>query len=444
MMKRVFIRTFGCQMNEYDSERMLAMLKDEYAPCEEIKEADLILVNTCSVRQKAEEKVYGLVGRLKHLKRKRPELIIGVCGCVAQQEGPRLLKRLPHVDMVLGPQGVYRLLEALERVRKGQGPVVDTSFLKDFRPPLVLPELNGVRPVKAFVTIMQGCDNFCTYCVVPYTRGREKSRPPEEILREIECLVRQGVREVTLLGQNVNSYGRKEKGFPSFAALLKEVASIPGLWRIRFTTSHPKDLDEELMRCLAEVPQVCEHLHLPVQAGSNRVLKKMHRGYTREEYLAKVSRLREICPDITLSTDVIVGFPGERPEDFCQTLSLLEEVRYAEIFSFKYSDRPLARARNFEDKVPEEEKAARLAQVHSLQNQITREINASFIGKEVEVLVEGPSGGNPALWTGRTRSNHVVNFEGPAGLKGALVYVLIEGCGQHSLRGRYIKTINSV
>jgi tRNA-2-methylthio-N6-dimethylallyladenosine synthase len=245
------------------------------------------------------------------------------------------------------------------------------------------------------------------------------------------------VREVTLLGQNVNSYGRKEKGFPSFATLLREVAAIPGLWRVRFTTSHPKDLTEDLMRCFAEVPEVCEHLHLPMQSGADRVLKRMNRGYTRADYLHKVKRLREMCPDIILTTDIIVGFPGETEDDFQETLSLLEEVRYAEIFSFKYSDRPFARARNFADKLPEEVKAERLARVHELQARITREINESFIGKEVEVLVEGKSPGNPELWTGRTRSNHVVNFAGPDGLKGHLVYVLIEGAGQHSLRGRF-------
>ncbi len=435
-MKKVFVRTFGCQMNEYDSERMLALIRDEYVPCQEPKEADLILVNTCSVRRKAEEKVYGLVGRLKHLKKNRPQLIIGVCGCVAQQEGENILKRLPHVDLVLGPQAIWRLPEALARIQRGEGPVVDVSFRKEFRQPLIFPELNGTRPVKAYVTIMQGCDNFCSYCVVPYTRGREISRPPEDILAEIECLVRQGVKEVTLLGQNVNSYGRKEKNYPTFAELLREIARIPGLLRIRFTTSHPKDLDEDLMRCLAEIPQVCEHLHLPAQAGSNRILKLMNRGYTKEDYLAKVKRLREICPEIALTTDIIVGFPGEREEDFQETIQLLQEVRYDEIFSFKYSDRPLARATRFEEKVPEEEKARRLAIVHQVQEKITREINESYVGREVEVLVEGKSPGNPELWTGRTRTNHVVNFSGPAGLKGQLVHVLIEGCGQHSLRGR--------
>ncbi len=429
-------------MNEYDSERMLALLRDEYIPCTDLKEADLIIVNTCSVRKKAEEKVYSLVGRLKHLKREHKTVIIAVTGCVAQQEGKNLLKRLPHVDLILGPQAIYRIREHLKTVIAGEGPVVDVSLEKDFQQPLIFPELDGTRPVKAFVTIMQGCDNFCSYCVVPYTRGREISRPPEEILAEVEYLVSKGVREVTLLGQNVNSYGRKEKGFPKFSELLREVASINGLWRIRFTTSHPKDLTEDLMRCFVEVPEVCEHLHLPVQSGSDRILKLMHRRYTRAEYLEKINKLKNICPEIALTTDIIVGFPGESEEDFEKTLSLLEEVRYAEIFSFKYSDRPFARSSSFEGKLPEEIKKARLFRVHELQKRITQEINESFIGKEVEVLVEGYSPTNPRLWTGRTRTNHVVNFEGPKGLKGSLVYVLIEGTGHHSLRGRFKRMVN--
>ncbi|HIE33141.1 MAG TPA: tRNA (N6-isopentenyl adenosine(37)-C2)-methylthiotransferase MiaB, partial [Thermodesulfobacteriaceae bacterium] len=296
--RKVFIKTFGCQMNEYDSERMLALVGEEYKPCETPEEADLILVNTCSVRAKAEAKVYSFVGRFKHLKKKKSDLVIGVTGCVAQQEGERILKRLPHVDLVLGPQNIYRLPEALEKILQGQGPVVLTEMRKDFKPPLVLARPDGSRPVKAQVTIMQGCDNFCSYCVVPYVRGREVSRPPEDILREIECLVSQGVREVTLLGQNVNSYGKKERGYPTFAELIRLIAEIPDLWRIRFTTSHPKDLGEDLMRAFSEVEKLCEHLHLPVQSGSSRILKLMNRGYTREEYLEKVKKLREICPEI--------------------------------------------------------------------------------------------------------------------------------------------------
>lgn len=441
--RKVFIKTFGCQMNEYDSERMLALVGEEYKPCETPEEADLILVNTCSVRAKAEAKVYSFVGRFKHLKKKKSDLVIGVTGCVAQQEGERILKRLPHVDLVLGPQNIYRLPEALEKILQGQGPVVLTEMRKDFKPPLVLARPDGSRPVKAQVTIMQGCDNFCSYCVVPYVRGREVSRPPEDILREIECLVSQGVREVTLLGQNVNSYGKKERGYPTFAELIRLIAEIPDLWRIRFTTSHPKDLGEDLMRAFSEVEKLCEHLHLPVQSGSSRILKLMNRGYTREEYLEKVKKLREICPEIAFTTDIIVGFPGETEEDFKATLSLLEEVQFDEIFSFKYSDRPYARAREFSDKVPEEVKAERLTRVHELQARITEEINRSYIGQKVEVLVEGPSETRPELFTGRTRSNHVVNFSAPEGLdlKGALVYVLIKGTGKHSLRGEYLDTI---
>ncbi|MBX6423638.1 tRNA (N6-isopentenyl adenosine(37)-C2)-methylthiotransferase MiaB [Thermosulfurimonas sp. F29] len=442
-MKRVFLKTFGCQMNEYDSERMLALLAGEYVPCEAPEEADLILINTCSVRRKAEEKVYSLVGRFRHLKARRPEVVVGVCGCVAQQEGERLVKRMPHVDLVLGTQNVHRLPEALREIEKGRRPLVLTEMRRDFVPPLILPSPDGRRPVKAQVTIMQGCDNFCSYCVVPYVRGREVSRPPEDILKEIECLVERGVREVTLLGQNVNSYGKKEPGFPTFAELIRLVAEIPGLWRIRFTTSHPKDLSEDLMRAFAEVDKLCEHLHLPVQSGSTRILRRMNRGYTRDEYLEKVRRLREICPEIALTTDIIVGFPGETEEDFRETLSLLEEVRFDEIFSFKYSDRPYARAREFSDKVPEEVKAERLERVHELQARITQEINRSYIGKTVEVLVEGPSETRPELLTGRTRTNHVVNFSAPEGLdlKGALVYVLIKDTGKHSLRGEYLKTV---
>ncbi len=436
-MKKVFIRTFGCQMNIYDSERMLAMLQPDYTPTQEWEEAQLILVNTCSVRAKAEQKVYSLVGRLKHLKRQRPEVIIGITGCVAQQEGENILKRLPHVDLVLGTQAIYRLPQHLKQIEAGHGPIVDIALGDDFTQPLVFPTTTEDLPVKAFVTIMQGCDNFCTYCIVPHTRGREISRPPEDILKEVEYLVSKGVREIILLGQNVNSYGRKEKRFPSFAELLRQVARIPGVWRVRFTTSHPKDLTEELMQTLAEIPEVCEYLHLPVQSGSNRILRLMNRGYTREDYLSKVKRLRQLCPDITLSTDIIVGFPGETEEDFQATLDLLEDVRYAEIFSFKYSDRPLARAKNFPSKVAEDVKTCRLAQVHKLQSRITREINESFIGQTVEVLVEGKSPKDKTLWTGRTRSHHVVNFIGPEGLKGHLVYVLIERAGQHSLRGQF-------
>ncbi|MBA2848759.1 tRNA (N6-isopentenyl adenosine(37)-C2)-methylthiotransferase MiaB [Thermosulfuriphilus ammonigenes] len=438
--RRVFIRTFGCQMNEYDSRRMLESLRPEYTPVSAPEDADLIILNTCSVREKAEVKVYSLAGRLKHLKRRRPDLIIAVCGCVAQQEGQRLVERMPHIDIVLGPQGIYRLREALAKVRAGEGPVVDTDIRDDFCLPSALsPE---VKAVKAFVTIMQGCNNYCSYCVVPYVRGPEISRRPGEILAEIRALVSQGVREVTLLGQNVNSYGKRQPGFPTFAQLLERVAQIDGLWRLRFTTSHPKDLSPELMRAFVEIPILCEHLHLPVQSGSDRILAAMNRGYRREDYLKKVERLRELVPEIALTTDIIVGFPGEREEDFQATLDLLKEVEFDEIFSFKYSDRPFARARSFPDKVPEEVKEERLATVHNLQLEISRRRYRRLVGQEVEVLVEGRGKSDPRQWTGRTRQNTVVNFYGGQDLTGKLVKVLVEEACQHSVRGRLVGTLH--
>ncbi len=442
MKKKLFLKTFGCQMNVYDSERMIALLKDRYELCETPEEADLVIVNTCSVREKAELKVYSFVGRFKHLKKRRPELVVGVTGCVAQQEGEKLVKRLPHVDFVLGPQNIYRIAEVVKEVEGGGGPVVLTEMSKGFTPPVIV-ATDESRPVKAQVTIMQGCDNFCSYCVVPYVRGREVSRPPEDILKEVECLVKQGVREVTLLGQNVNSYGKKQKGYPSFSELIRMVAEIDGLWRIRFTTSHPKDFGDDLVKAFAEVEKLCEHLHLPVQSGSNRILELMRRGYSREEYLEKIKKVREAVPGIAVTTDIIVGFPGETEEDFRDTLSLLSEVRFQEIFSFKYSDRPFAKARELPNKVPEEVKAERLSRVHALQERITEEVLRGYVGSEVEVLVEGRSETNPELFTGRTRTNCVVNFSAPEGaeLKGALVCVLIKDVGKHTLKGEYVKTI---
>ncbi|WP_456434384.1 tRNA (N6-isopentenyl adenosine(37)-C2)-methylthiotransferase MiaB [Thermosulfuriphilus sp.] len=440
--KRLFIRTFGCQMNEYDSRRMFEALRPDYDLVSDPDEADLIILNTCSVREKAEVKVYSLVGRLKHLKRRRPEVIIAVCGCVAQQEGERLVERLPYVDIVLGPQGVYRLREALARVEAGEGPVVDTEINDNFcLPSSASPEV-GQRAVRAFVTIMQGCNNYCSYCVVPYVRGPEISRPPTEIIAEIEALVKKGVKEVTLLGQNVNSYGKTQPGFPSFVELLREVAMVRGLERLRFTTSHPKDLSPELMAAFAEIPILCEHLHLPVQSGSDRILKAMNRGYTRQGYLEKVRKLREMVPQIALTSDLIVGFPGETEEDFEATLCLLEEVQFDEIFSFKYSDRPFARARTFPDKVSEEVKERRLAKVHKLQQEITRRRYQRLVGQKVEVLVEGRGKTDPHQWMGRTRQNTVVNFYGGQDLIGKLVEVLIEEACRHSLKGRLAGTLH--
>ncbi len=429
-------------MNEKDSEIVLSLLYPEYVPVQDPEEADLIIVNTCSVREKPQHKLYSEIGRYKTLKARRPGLLLGVMGCVAQQEGEALLQKYPYVDFVLGTQGFYRLKEAIaERLQTGKR-VAFTELHPDFKPPLILSSRKTKR-VKAFVNIMQGCDNFCTYCIVPYVRGREVSRPPEEIQKEIHYLVEEeGVKEVILLGQNVNSYGKKEKGYGDFADLLTRISEIPGLLRIRFTTSHPKDLSEKLIKVLAENPKVCKHLHLPLQAGSNRILKLMNRGYTRDEYLAKVERLRELCPEIALTTDIIVGFPSETEEDFQQTLAMLATIRYQEIYSFKYSDRPFTAARNLPGKVPEEVKEDRLKRLQEFQAQITQEIYASYVGKEVEVLIEGKSLKNPNQLTGRTSSNLIVNFSSPRlDLEGELGLVKIEAAGSHSLKGRYVQIL---
>lgn len=445
MKKRVYLKTFGCQMNENDSEKMLILLEDEYEPTEKPEEADLIIVNTCSVREKPQHKVYSEVGRYKSFKVKKPELLIGITGCVAQQEGENLLKRLPFVDFVLGTQGFYLIREVLKQVKRDKKPVVLTPLDPGFKPPLVLPSdrlFSRERRVKALVTIMQGCDNFCSYCIVPYVRGREVSRPPEEILKEIEALTKQGVREVTLLGQNVNSYGLKEKKYPDFPELLNLISQVEGIWRIRFTTNHPKDLSEKLIKVMAENPKVCHHIHLPLQAGSNKILRKMNRKYTKEEYLLKVEKLKNAVPDVAITSDIIVGFPGETREDFEETLEMLKTVRYHEIFSFKYSDRPFTAAQKMEEKVPEEERERRLRLVQELQAQITQEIYQSYVGKEVEVLVEGPSVKSDKMLTGRTSTNVIVNFTSPRlDLIGALVRVRIEEAGKHSLKGTYVKTL---
>lgn len=431
-------------MNENDTEKVYLLLSPTYVRTDIPEEADLILVNTCSVREKPEHKLYSEIGRFKEFKRKKPGLLVGAMGCVAQQMGEKLLERFPFLDLVLGTQGFYQIREAIEAMERTGKPQVLTELKEDFQLPLVLPEeldtANYREQVKAYLTIMQGCDNFCSFCIVPYVRGREISRPMNEILKEAYALVKKGVREITLLGQNVNSYGKGEKG--DFADLLNMLSGIEDLWRIRFTSSHPKDLTEKLMKVIAENPKVCKHIHLPLQAGSNKILKKMNRKYTKEEYLEKVNKLRNICPEIAITSDIIVGFPGEREDDFKETLEMLEEIRFQEIFSFKYSDRPFTVARQFEDKIPEEVKEERLKRVHEIQRRISEEILKNFVGKELEILVEGKSEKDPLKLTGRTTHNIVVNFTAPRlDLIGALVMVKIEEAGKHALRGRYLQTL---
>jgi len=428
--KRLYLKTYGCQMNVADSEQMALVLGEEYDLTEKPEEADLYLINTCAIRRKSEEKVLSLLGRLKTLKRRRPHLLIGVGGCVAQQEGQRLLAQAPHLDLVFGTHGVYRLPQLLRQCQESGRPVADTAFSEEQT--YVGGRLNPAA-VQKFVTIMQGCDNYCTYCVVPYVRGTERSRPAGDIIREVEAFVAQGGKEVTLLGQNVNSYGRGLTENISFSDLLRQLASVPQLARLRFTTSHPRDLSEDLIHCFAELPPLCEHIHLPVQAGSDRVLARMHRGYTRQEYLGKVHRLRQVCPDIALSTDLIVGFPGETEADFQDTLRLMQEAAFDSAFYFKYSPRPQTLAATFPDQTPEAVKKERLARLKEVQEQLSLASHQRLLGQVKEVLVEGFSKQAGVQLTGRLRSNYVVNFDGPQELIGRMARVRITRAHLHSL-----------
>jgi tRNA-2-methylthio-N6-dimethylallyladenosine synthase len=439
-MKQVHIATFGCQMNDRDSQTIAQVLAScDYQITEEMEQADLILVNTCSIRQKAEEKTYSLLGRLRRLKDLNPDLVIGVGGCVAQQEGERLLARVPYLDLVFGTRVIHQLPDLIEEVGRGKTRLACVELSPGGPHPQPLPMTIGFpRSLNASVTIMQGCNNYCAYCLVPFVRGSEESRPAKEIVAEVEALTARGAKEILLLGQNVNSYGQNRVGEISFSRLLHDLERIPGLERIRFTTSHPKDLSLELIECFGHLSKLCDHIHLPVQAGSDRILKKMNRRYTRQGYLEKIRRLRERCPGIAITSDVIVGFPGETEDDFEQTMDLIRNVRFDDLFSFKYSDRPLAPARNFSGKVSEEEKGRRLKVLQGCQREITLSKNQKMEGTTQEILVEGTSKKSSQEWTGRTRTNKVVNFPGPPGLMGKTVPVRIEKAHIHSLKGRLI------
>lgn len=439
MSRNIYIETFGCQMNERDSEIMIQLMgEDSYLETSCPEDADCIVVNTCSIRGKAAQKAYSLLGGYKTLKERKPELVVAVTGCVAQQDGAGLLGRMPHLDLVVGPQNIYRLPELVAQARDRALRTAAVELSSTFTIPAFLPKLEGGTPHKRFVTIMQGCNNFCTYCVVPHTRGREVSRKPEDIVDEVRHLAQHGVVEVTLLGQNVNSYGldKPDEQRINFPALLRMVAGVEGIKRIRFTTSHPKDLSPELINAMAGVERLCPHFHLPVQSGSDTVLAGMNRKYTRKSYLEKVAALRETCPGIAISTDIIVGFPGESDSDFEQTMELIEEVRYDSAFSFKYSDRPLAAAAAFNGKIPEEVKSQRLSRLQARQEEISQEIYHSMVGQTVEVMVEGKSKAAGGQWSGRTRENRIVNFQcGDQLFPGQLLRVKIEESCRHSLRG---------
>jgi len=424
-------------MNVADSELMAQVLGQEYALTPHAEDADLYLINTCAIRRKSEEKVRSLLGSLKFLKAKRPQLILGVGGCVAQQEGERLLAFAPHLNLVFGTQGIYRLPELVRRAALGER-VVDVILEREV--PDMPQRAWASEKVQTMVIIMRGCNNFCTFCVVPYVRGRESSREPEAIVDEVTAFVASGGKEVTLLGQNVNSYGKGLTDPVTFPQLLQRLDGLPGLDRLRFATSHPRDLSPELIRAFGELPALCEHLHLPVQSGANRILQKMNRGYTREDYLGKVEALRRACPDIAITTDLIVGFPGETDADFNQTLDLMRAVKFDQSFSFKYSPRPQTRAATFPDQVPEDVKTRRLTELQALQDELTGKSHARLVGQELEVLVEGRSKRSPEELCGRLRTNQVVNFIGPQELLGCLTRVTITEAHPHSLKGRWVQS----
>jgi len=438
-MKKLYIQTFGCQMNVYDSERIVQLLKTrDYEVVEDPGQADLIFLNTCSVREKPVEKAYSALGRFRALKRKKERLVIGVGGCAAQEEGENLFRRIPFLDFVLGTKEIPRLIEILDDLTISPKRVVATRLEGRVDPYSRLPFFPSPPKVTAFVSIMQGCDNFCSYCIVPYVRGREVSRPSRKVLEEIRALAAAGTKEVTLLGQNVNSYGLNNPGEKNFVDLLAAVQDIPGIERIRFTTSHPKDLSPALSAAFGKLSKLCGHIHLPLQSGSNRILMRMNRGYSREEYVEKTVQLRRISPEISLTTDIIVGFPGEEDKHFQDTLNLVEEIQFDDLFSFKYSDRPHTKALSFLDKISPEVSRRRLAELHALQKKITTNRNRYWEGKDVEVLVEGRSKTNPGEQTGRTRTNRIVNFPGRNVPLGSLVRVSLKKALAHSFRGEIV------
>lgn len=442
MSKKVFIKTFGCQMNEYDSDKMADVLAaaQGYEPTDDPEQADLILFNTCSVREKAQEKVFSDLGRVKHLKQKG--VLIGVGGCVASQEGEEIIKRAPFVDVVFGPQTLHRLPQLLEERQRQARPQVDIRFPEiekfDHLPPA------KVDGASAFVSIMEGCSKYCSYCVVPYTRGEEFSRPFEDVLVEVAGLADQGVKEVTLLGQNVNAYRGKmgdSDEIADFALLLEYVGDIPGIERIRYTTSHPNEFTPRLIEAYAKIPKLVSHLHLPVQHGSDKILMAMKRGYTAMEYKSTIRKLRAIRPELSLSSDFIVGFPGETDEDFQKLMKLVTDVGYDASFSFIFSPRPGTPAANLHDDTPHEVKLQRLQHLQATIEENVQRISASRVGTVQRILVTGPSKKNPQELMGRTECNRIVNFDGgPHGARliGQMLDVRITQALPHSLRGEVV------
>jgi len=433
--KRIFIQTYGCQMNVHDSEKIVALMeKSGYESCDDVRKADLIIINTCSIREKAAQKVYSQLGRLKQLKRKNHRLILGVGGCLAQQWGSQFIERVPFLDLVFGTHNIHLLPELVAKVEKSRAPVVRIEFQESVKS-LNIPVPNNNGRVSAYITIMQGCNNFCSYCVVPYVRGREESRPFRDIVDEARSLAYSGIKDITLLGQNVNSYDLGNGGGHDFADLLQEIEHISGIERIRFTTSHPKDLSDKLIYCFSETGKLCEHIHLPVQAGSDRILKMMNRCYTINDYFEKVDKLRSVRPEISITSDIIVGFPGETDSDFQATIDMMKKIRFDNIFSFNYSEREGTDAAKLSDTVSKFVKRERLQTVQSLQEEHTLEKHKALVGNMEEILVEGLSKNSREDMTGRTRTNKIVNFRGNHELIGKVVHVRITDGYLHSLRG---------
>lgn len=434
--KTFFTVTYGCQMNEEDSEKMSGMLKSMgYEKTENRDEASIIIFNTCCVRENAENRVYGNLGELKKVKKKNPNLVIGICGCMMQQEGmaDKILKTFPYVDIIFGTHNAYKFPEYLNRV-KTEGVQVKEILDKETKIVEGIP-IDRENSIKAFVTIMYGCNNFCTYCVVPYVRGRERSRKSEDILNEIKDLVSKGYKEVTLLGQNVNSYGKGLEEDINFAKLLRKVNEIEGLERIRFMSSHPKDLTEEVIMAVKECDKVCEQIHLPVQSGSDTMLKVMNRHYTREKYLSLINKIKEEIPECSITTDIIVGFPGESEEDIQNTIDLVKEVKYDSAFTFIYSRRNHTPADKMENQIPEDIKHERFNRLVEAVNENVIKGNKFYEGKTVEVLVEGTSKNDETKLMGRTRNGRLVNFSGDTSLIGKLINVKIYRAQPFSLLG---------
>lgn len=435
-MKQVYIGVYGCQMNISDAERMEGQLRTiGYERTVVMEDADLILLNTCCVRETAEDKVYGKIGEIKHLKQQKPNMIFGITGCMAQKESDRLIKRAPHIDFVLGTNKVHELAHVVQELEQEHGHIIDTQLGETELPDDVSVARGG--RLSAWVPIMYGCNNFCTYCIVPYVRGRERSRMPEDIVREVEQAVEQGYKEVTLLGQNVNSYG-KDHGRADFADLLSMVDAVPGIRRVRFMTSHPKDLSDRVIAAIRDGAHICEHIHLPVQYGSNKILKAMNRVYTVEQYKVLVQRIRAALPHVSLTTDLIVGFPGETEEDFDEMLGFLREIRYDSAYTFIYSKRSGTPAAVMDHQVEEAVKKDRLNRLMAVQNEISLEINQSLQDQIMEVMVEGPSKQDETVWTGRTRTNKIVLFPHAEEQPGDFISIQITHPQTWVLKGRQI------